>query len=487
MKPLMIFAALTLPLTAMPLQPGLAQGQGLALGRIEATKGPHQGHGKPIPRRYIVTLEPKANPRQVAADNGIEPDFVYTQVLTGFAGTMSDLAHSKLRSDNRVVRVEQDTEREMTQTANSWGIDRIDQRSLPLNSSYAPSGTGAGANAYILDTGINFSHVMFGGRAIHGIDVINDGRNGSDCNGHGTHVAGTVGGGYGYGVAPGVTLISARVLNCQGSGSTSGIIYAMDWIASQGRRPAVANMSLGGSASASLDDAVRNLTAFGVTTVVAAGNDNADACTQSPARAADAVTVGATDQSDRRATFSNYGSCVDIFAPGVSIVSAYYNSNNGLASMSGTSMATPHVVGAAAIELGKNPSMSPAAVRNALVANATLGAVLNAMSNASSIIYVGTGSVAPPPPPPPPPTPTPTPTPTITLTATVVPVFVVYSVSLKYSGATTSRVDIYRNGTRVASPSNTGSYSNRVSAGTYRFKVCNYQTTVCSNEVTIST
>ena len=210
-----------------------------------------------IANRYIIVLEPRINPKQVAADNGVDPDFVYTTVLNGFAGTMSDLAHSKLRRDNRVVRIEMDSQQ--SASAIPWGVDRIDQRQLPINGMYIPTGTGAGVSVYIMDTGINFSHTMFSGRAIRGIDVIGDGQNGLDCDGHGTHVAGTVGGGLGYGVAPGVTLIAARVLDCDGSGYTSGIIYALDWIANYGRRPAVVNMSLGGSPSFSLDDAVRRL------------------------------------------------------------------------------------------------------------------------------------------------------------------------------------------------------------------------------------
>ena len=244
------------------------------------------------------------------------------------------------------------------------------RRNLPLNQTYTYTTTGSGVNAYIIDTGIRRTHAQFGGRAFVGFDAINDGQNTNDCNGHGTHVAGTVGGST-FGVAKSVRLFAVRVLSCSGSGSNSGVIAGVNWVTGNRITPAVANMSLGGGASTALDNAVRNSIAAGVTYAIAAGNANQNASNSSPARVTEAITVGASTSSDARSSFSNFGSVVDIFAPGSAILSAWRTSDTATASLSGTSMAAPHVAGVAARFLQSNPGASPATVRNELVAQAT--------------------------------------------------------------------------------------------------------------------
>ena len=346
-----------------------------------------------IPGRFIVTLRDGESPAAVAREYGVRPDFVYTRALNGFAGEIADAARGGLMRDARVVDVEPDGVMEASTTQNNppWGLDRIDQRNRPLSGTYNYTNTGAGVTAYIIDTGINTSHTEFGDRATSGYDAVDGSLPAADCHGHGTHVAGTVGGTT-YGVAKGVSLVAVRVLSCSGSGSTSGVIAGINWVTANHAANAVANMSLGGSASTALDNAVRNSIAAGVTYAIAAGNGNfvgiaQDACKYSPARVGEAITVGATDSNDKKASWSNYGSCVDIFAPGVGITSAWYSSNNATNTISGTSMATPHVAGVAALYLQSNPGASPSAVRNALVTDATTGVVTNSKTTNPVLLY----------------------------------------------------------------------------------------------------
>jgi len=332
---------------------------------------------------YIITFRNGVSDapglaRRLAAANGGEVGYIYTTAMKGFSAQLTPAAAAALARNPNVEAIEADgiVSIEATQTGATWGLDRIDQANLPLSGTYTYTRTGAGVRAYIVDTGILPTHVEFTGRMAPGFTAISDRTGTSDCNGHGTHVAGTVGGTT-YGVAKGVTLVPVRVLNCRGSGTNSGVIAGVDWVAAQSFRPAVANMSLGGGVSTALDNAVANAVSAGITFVVAAGNSNVDACTASPARTPSAITVGATTNTDARASYSNFGSCVDIFAPGSSITSAWYRSNTQTNTISGTSMASPHVAGVAALYL-QGGNASPATVTNALINGATTGKVASA-------------------------------------------------------------------------------------------------------------
>jgi subtilisin family serine protease len=376
-----------------------------------------------IDGQYIVVLKDNAGTASVdrakakARDRGgrIQREG-FGRVLKGFSAKLDGKALAAVKQDPAVDFVEQDQviRLDATQANATWGLDRLDQRDLPLNTSYSYDRTGAGVKAFIIDTGIRLTHGDFGGRAASGYDAI-DGGSADDCNGHGTHVAGTVGGNA-YGVAKSVSLVAVRVLDCNGSGSTSGVIAGVNWVTNnRGTGPAVANMSLGGGVSSALDTAVRNSVAAGVTYALAAGNENTNACNSSPARTAEAITVGATTRTDARASFSNYGTCVDLFAPGNGITSAWHTGDTATNTISGTSMASPHVAGAAAVYLEANPSASPATVASALIAASTPNKVTSpGTGSPNRLLYLAPagGGTTPTPTPTPTPSPSPTPTPT---------------------------------------------------------------------------
>lgn len=508
------------------------------------------------PDRFIITVDSRANARDVVRDHGVSPEHVYEHALNGFSGTISQAARSGLLRDRRIKVLESEemvTVSSGNQTNAPWGLDRIDQRQLPLDGLYDFRNSGAGVTVYIADTGIRYSHVDFGGRARHGYDYW--GLDGADCHGHGTHVAGTVGGTT-HGVAKNVRLVNIRVMNCNGVGVTSTILAGLDWLLANGSLPGVVNMSFGGGASTALDDAIRKVREAGFVTVVAAGNADKDACEMSPARSPDALTIGSADRTDTRATSSSWGSCVDLFAPGVSITSACFGSDTQTCTKNGTSMAAPHAAGAAALYLAAHPSASAREVMRAIEESATKGAVKNARTANNHLLYTGATESGPTPPPAPvadfrsdcldlsclfddastgdiadwawqfgdgttaagrspehtyaaagsyavrltvkdPYGATSTKERSVTASApapiqahaVLLKAKGVNSVYLSWSGAVGAKVEVYRDGTRIAAPENTGSYTDDLNARgkvnrTYR--ICETGGAVCSNDVMVA-
>jgi subtilisin family serine protease len=411
---------MTLPTTPRwPKRFGIAALASLALvlGGVAATgaaQAPAEGTIRDagttnvVPDSYVVVFKDALTTPQnvdttandLAAQYGGTVGHTYHNALRGFEISVGEAAARRLAADPAVDYVQRNGIYTIAATQlnpPSWGLDRIDQRTLPLDNSYTYPNVASNVHAYIIDTGIRRTHTDFGGRAVTGIDEVTPGGTADDCNGHGTHVSGTVGGAS-YGVAKGVALVAVRVLDCSGSGTTAGVAAGVDWVTTNAIKPAVANMSLGGSPDPTLESAVSRSIASGVTYAIAAGNSSGDACTFSPARVSTAITVAATDITDTRASFSNYGTCVHIFAPGVNITSAWNTTDTATNTISGTSMATPHVAGAAAMILSTNPAFTSQQVKDAMLANATPGAVIDpGPGSPNLLLYVG-GTPPPPPP-----------------------------------------------------------------------------------------
>jgi len=422
--------ALGLALTACADEGVPAGPDASAASRLTAVQAPASSGSADdvIPDEYIVVLRDSvrdvpARAKALVAAHGGTLRHTYTSAIQGFAAHLPPQAIEALAHNPMIASIE--TDRVMRASgvqspAPSWGLDRIDQRSSTLDYNYTYPNTGAGVSVYILDSGIRSTHVEFGGRAAGVFTSINDGLGTSDCTGHGTHAAGTIGSSA-YGVAKGVKLYGLRVLGCDGSGSSSGVIAAVDWVTQNRVLPAVANMSLGGSTSSTLAQAVQNSIASGVVYAVAAGNASIDACSIVPANVTAAITVGASNQYGTAESYSNYGKCVDLYAPGRSIISTWFTSDAAYAGMSGTSMASPHVAGAAALYLSANPTASPAQVTSALVGNATAG-VLSTVGSGSPNLLLYTGFIGGASSEPPPPSPTPAPPDTTVPDTTVSPV-----------------------------------------------------------------
>ncbi|RVU25163.1 S8 family peptidase [Streptomyces antnestii] len=370
-----VAAAATLAgtLAALPAQAAPAEGKVVAAGSPDAVKG-----------SYLVTLKKTAGFKSASADGkGLISEYggtvkrTFRSALNGYAAALSATEARRLAADPAVASVEQNqrVHVDATQSSAPWGLDRIDQAALPLSGTYTyPDSAGSGVTAYVIDTGVRITHAQISGRASYGYDAVDGDTTAQDGNGHGTHVATTIAGST-YGVAKKAKIVAVRVLDNNGSGTTAGVIAGIDWVTAHHSGPSVANLSLGGGASTTLDNAVKKSIASGVTYAVAAGNSGVDASTSSPARVAEAITVGATDSSDTKASWSNYGSVLDVFAPGVSITAGWNTSDTATNTISGTSMATPHVAGAAAVYLAGHTSATPAQVASALTGGATSGVV----------------------------------------------------------------------------------------------------------------
>jgi subtilisin family serine protease len=350
-----------------------------------------------VPGSYLVVLkdQPATRSATTTAATALASTYdaavrrTFSTALHGFSATMSEERARELAGDERVAYVQQNQRFTINQDDPVWGLDRSDQRDLPLDKKYEAPNEADNVNVYVIDTGIYADHGDFGSRASVGTDTIGDGRNGKDCQGHGSHVAGTIAGTE-YGIAKGAEVYGVRVLDCQGSGTTESVVAGIEWVTANAEKPAVANMSLGGPADKALDDAVKASVAAGITYAVAAGNESANACKSSPAKEPTAITVGATDDTDTRAEFSNFGKCVDVFAPGVDVKSVGIDGPTATATHSGTSMASPHVAGAAALYLSAKPDATPADVAAAIVDGATADKVQNpGPGSPDKLMFVG--------------------------------------------------------------------------------------------------
>lgn len=395
-------AALVLaPLTAV----GTPAVAAIPLPTPATVLAPLRTHDDAVAGQYIVTVQKALDPSSIAQKTGLKPFFTYSSALRGFAVTLDAAQLDSVRRVPGVEAVEENASvtafdlagatdtavsaaghSGVRAAAGTWGLDRIDQRNQPLDGQFTTAGKGAGATAYIMDTGIDFGHSEFGGRAVPGFDAINDGRNGQDCQGHGTHVAGTVGGGS-YGVAPQANLVSVRVLGCDGKGSWAGIIAGFDWVAKNAKQPAVLNASLGGAYSPAVNDAAAAVADAGVLPVVAAGNSSQDACDISPASADGAFTVGASDSADRQTGFSNFGKCLALYAPGQNITSAKLG--GGSIALDGTSMASPHVAGVALLYKAANPAASTQDVGSWVAGQATQNVLSVSAGSPNRLLYTG--------------------------------------------------------------------------------------------------